>query len=1102
MKAKTAILLTLLLFSFGSYAQRLLGSQVDYHRLDTAHKYEVRLLVYADCRYASFQLDSHAVFSIKGNSSAVDTLHSKLQGVKNISNYHDSISSCGSGDSILGILQYTYLDTVDFNAAYSGLMNQTVRFQFQATGRMQGSTNCGSLSVNRNTYNWAEVKPWLNPEGGFFNTEAVFLYYKNTGIYTNFMVSSNNDSVSFGLMHPHTSSTSQVSCAWNGDPIFPDAYLCPGSNPGSCNNPNANPPIGVHFDPEWGMLIYTPLEDSTYDNFVVESTIWTMDSTGTRVNAGKVRTEQFHIIGDFGDNYPPRLNGPFGYAFCEQSTLSYNVTTSDQAFIYPPGGPSAVYDTLNVSWDGFQESNGVKFTITDSSARLKTAKIEWPDTFPNYDKRDHFITLVANDQHGPVNVISKQVFRSFVKPKASGSLTNAPLYCGSSKQVGLELSLVADSNVVGTPSYRMELLDTSGNLMVSDRLYFNSTGSFLSAHSNDSLFGDTTGLFVIKSTINNSPYNCPSVFYDTISIDVATPLQPSFLPDSVYCNVNFARLTVPGNWESIVWSTGDTVAQIDVTQSGTYQVELTDSCLNKYSYSAEIVLRQTPIDIFDDEYKICEDDTLKLAYSNLSEYAYNWSNGDTTYSSSFTDSGSYFMTVSNSCGAITDSFSIDFLPEPLAKMILDSSICDWIYCNYQQYDTIEQQFVWYINKTAYYDSFFIALTELPVTLIAYNQCGADSVFEILKPIPSPWVSIDSLPDYVCEGDTVSVTANGNFLADLKWSNGDSAISTRYHSVNQITVMASNSCGSAYDTISIDWRTVPTAKLRGDTTLCDGDSIVLKPLLPQIDATAWWKDALPDSQQVVKTGGEFVLTYFNECGLTRDSVNIELKTIPVAMLVDDTTLCLGDTITLRPLQAQADATARWNGTTTANELEVVEGGEYILAYTNQCGSTTDTVIIEENDIPIIDLGNDIIVDLPDQIELSVDSSYAYVWNTGETSHKIVVSDTGMYWVEATNVCGTVSDTIFISDTSAVINNVKELAHGISLYPNPAKNKIVVYSDRIIDRISIYNSFGQFVFEEEIGANQMALNLTNYGAGNYMLVIVIGQQRAVRKLVIVK
>ncbi len=124
--------------------------------------------------------------------------------------------------------------------------------------------------------------------------------------------------------------------------------------------------------------------------------------------------------------------------------------------------------------------------------------------------------------------------------------------------------------------------------------------------------------------------------------------------DTTYCVGDSVKLFIPNNYVSILWSTGSQSNIIYVSNAGYYWVEVTDSnCTN--SDTIEIVnLSNTYININDTS--ICEGDSwsINLPPYNLYEW-YDWSTNSTALIS---DSGIYYVMITDNCKSYTDTFSL------------------------------------------------------------------------------------------------------------------------------------------------------------------------------------------------------------------------------------------------------------------------------------------------------------------------------------------------------------------------------------------------------------------------------------------------------------
>lgn len=70
----------------------------------------------------------------------------------------------------------------------------------------------------------------------------------------------------------------------------------------------------------------------------------------------------------------------------------------------------------------------------------------------------------------------------------------------------------------------------------------------------------------------------------------------------------------------------------------------------------------------------------------------------------------------------------------------------------------------------------------------------------------------------------------------------------------------------------------------------------------------------------------------------------------------------------------------------------------------------------------------------------------------------------------------------------INNYA--SNGFKMYPNPAKDFLILSSTSIIDNIQIYNTLGQLVSKQASTSNEVSLNVSNLSKGVYIVVAQIG------------
>jgi len=205
-------------------------------------------------------------------------------------------------------------------------------------------------------------------------------------------------------------------------------------------------------------------------------------------------------------------------------------------------------------------------------------------------------------------------------------------------------------------------------------------------------------------------------------------------------------------------------------------------------------------------------------------------------------------------------------------------------------------------------------------------------------------------------------------------------------------------------------TNPTIDLGNDTTLCIGDNLMLDATYPA--ATYLWQDNSTNATYNVTSAGQYIVEVTDACGTAIDTINVAYNDVPVVDLGNDTTLCTGATLLLDA--TNPSSTYLWQDNSTNATFNVTTAGTYTVDVTNSCGTTSETIIVSYDTLPIVDLGND--TTLCTGAALLLDAAYpasTYIWQDNSTNATFNVTTAGNYSVDVTNMCGTTSDAIVIS-----------------------------------------------------------------------------------------
>lgn len=214
-----------------------------------------------------------------------------------------------------------------------------------------------------------------------------------------------------------------------------------------------------------------------------------------------------------------------------------------------------------------------------------------------------------------------------------------------------------------------------------------------------------------------------------------------------------------------------------------------------------------------------------------------------------------------------------------------------------------------------------------------------------------------------------------------------------------------------DTIRVGYVSNSSFTLGPDTTLCTGDSLLLK--IPMLSANVLWSTGETGQQIVVKNPGTYWVRITNGDCTATDTIQVNGAPKPVLSLGSDNLLCAGQTITLQP--AVPGATFLWQDGSALSSFEVKAGGLYwVKATLNGC-SQTDSVTIRYQPLPPVNLGRDTILCEGESLRLNAWHSdiTSYAWQDGSILSELIVRQAGRYAVTVKGVNGCLNaDTITV------------------------------------------------------------------------------------------
>lgn len=217
--------------------------------------------------------------------------------------------------------------------------------------------------------------------------------------------------------------------------------------------------------------------------------------------------------------------------------------------------------------------------------------------------------------------------------------------CGNYDTIHIEVINTPAINIIGDTAYcsnQETLLTQTGGIFDSIKWSTNET---------------TT---TIKPTQTNN-YTVTG-YFDECSASTTTHVsiyeQPNANPSSIsICENKSALLDAQNPGMQYLWSNNQTSQTIEVNTPGIYLVTVTNAICTSTA-SAAVTQQFLPVVKLGSDTAICSNDKITLNAQNQG-MTYLWSTGETTQTIKPSTTNTYAVTVSNNCGAISDSTFVD-----------------------------------------------------------------------------------------------------------------------------------------------------------------------------------------------------------------------------------------------------------------------------------------------------------------------------------------------------------------------------------------------------------------------------------------------------------
>jgi len=435
--------------------------------------------------------------------------------------------------------------------------------------------------------------------------------------------------------------------------------------------------------------------------------------------------------------------------------------------------------------------------------------------------------------------------------------------------------------------------------------------------------------------------NLPGTYYVTVnngSCSASDTIQVAYGPnftinlgnDTSLCAGQSYNLNATYPSATYSWQNGSTNATFPVSSAGIYWVAVNVGfCVA--TDTIQINYNPYPIINLGPDTSICQGQNI-LFNATTPTASYLWQNSTTNATLNANLPGTYWVNVTvNNCTS-SDSIQLSIIPLPIVNLGSDTVLCQG-----QSFilnaTTLNATYQWQDSSTN--STFNVTQAGNYNVTVTVNNCSSNDAINIQYQAPTP-INLGN-DTTACVGDQINLNAFTP-SATYVWQDGNTLSNYNATLTGTYWVEVKTGACTSSDTILLVFKPNPIIDLGNDTTLCDGQTILLD--ATTINGTYLWHDNTTNATYNVNSAGTYAVTVSVDNCSTTDQIEIDYKSLPVVDLGNDTSICIGDKITLDA--TYQDATYLWQDNSILPTYVISKDGNYWVSLTNFCGTATDTI----------------------------------------------------------------------------------------------------------------------------------------------------------------
>jgi gliding motility-associated-like protein len=450
---------------------------------------------------------------------------------------------------------------------------------------------------------------------------------------------------------------------------------------------------------------------------------------------------------------------------------------------------------------------------------------------------------------------------------------------------------------------------------------------------NATLNVNNTGTYWVAVTVNN----CTAK--DTVLVISPPILTLELGNDTTLCSGESIFLDATQPNVNYLWQDGSTNPTFNVTQIGNYFVSISNVC-EVLSDTIVIQFTETELQVnLGNDTVLCIGESLVLDATNSTEEFYLWQDGSTNSTFTVTQSGMYFVAVSDTCVTIMDTINVIFTGDfPTIDLGNDTILCQGDELILNAFSPIANTYLWNngsINSTLTINNGgqYIA--------IATNNCGSTNDTINIQLLISELELELGNDTTLCNGDELLLDAFSSAALTYLWQDGSTNSTFNVTETGNYQVTLFDFCTNITDSIFIEYIRL-SVDLGNDTVICEGRTFMLEAEHRNAESYVWHNGST-NSYFGVAEAGQFYVTVENHCETVSDTIEVTMssQTPLVPNLGKDRVLCPG---AIEVLDATTENALNyvWQDSTEGAIYIVSEPGIYEVTVSNACLSLTDDI----------------------------------------------------------------------------------------------------------------------------------------------------------------